>query len=290
MINEKMRFNGIFEELVEKSRVSMPEYIDAVNAIRGQQLKIKTGATFKHYITKEGKSIRGFYCPSHYQGCDYVASKASNVHRHLKACRTIMNYKPPTIKTKAIALSENEIDYNSVLTQASIRALSSKMTKISACDLARYNGSSECIDIEENGRRHTIYGTVGAPIPLLIEFIRQHFFGLSTDWGPTALKKQYKSGEKKGSMFNDPDLKFYYYENDIWNRLDKTEALTYLINKNNKLFDRAFQVMDKYHSHSMFFWYLRIYGKTHPEDCDKFNPNPDNIWLNAQEEKYFNKI
>ena len=289
MVNEKQRVNDLFKLLVDKSKVSMPVYIEQIQDIKGQEFKIKVGANFQYYTTKEGKSVRGFYCPALNHGCDYVASKASNVHRHLKACKTIMNYKPLTEKVKAINIDDFEIEYNNQSIQVFIRALASKMTKISECDLARYNGSSECFDIEENGKRHTIYGTVGAPIPLLIEFIRTHFLITTIAWGPSALVKQYQTGEKNGSLFNDPDLKFYYYNNDLWNKLDKTEALTFLIKKMNKLFDRAFQTMEKYQTHSVFFWYLRIYGKTHPDDRDKFNCNSGPTILNAQEEKYFSR-
>jgi len=284
----KNEFEIIFKSLVEKAKQGEGVYQEVIGDISGEKFKIKTkNNKYEKYTMKNGRLATAFYCPGKYEGCQFVSNKSGNVQRHMKSCKTIIDFEPPQKKTLPINIDEVKFDTDEDIWYNSITNLANKMEKITESDLQRYNGASESWDIVNDfGKRSTIYGTVGAPIPLLCEFFRIHFLSQSIAWGPSKLVRAYNEGLKKGSRFNDPELSLYYYmgPEEKWIKISKTEALGFLISKFKWIFEKAYHEMNNYFPHASYFWHERLYNKKHPKDHDLHILEEDP--LNWQEYRY----
>ena len=292
-LNKNSSLQTLFEDLVNKSQSNISQFHEAINNIPGASFNIKfPNGKFRQYINKQGKSKKGFFCPGQHKGCLIEADKATNIKRHLSKCSYILNAEKPKVKLEKLNISEVKIDEDDNYQQV-ISVLARKMERIS--NNTDYGVSADSWTVKDDkGSIHTHYGCKANSIIILVNWFKTWFLQRSCSWGPTKLMKQYQGPGSKGSFMMDKELKFYYYQNS-WVKLDRTEALDFIVKEFPNVFKDAFKLMDNLFIESVWFWHQKLFNTKHPkqitiESRERMNDILDPYsFMTDQEERYFNK-
>ena len=272
---EEKRFKAIFDRLVNICHTNASMYHEEVINITGSSLNYKTHTgRMGMYITKSGKAKKAFYCPAKFNGCGFSADKATSVKRHLLnkqnecGCQHIINAQEEEKVPHRVKKPINDIqfDCNSDEFIESITILSEKMGRIGRQQENQYDGvGTSWLVVEENGRRHTHYGSKASCILLLVEWFKNTFMPNSGTWGPTALMKRYKNGS--GCRFMDKDIHFYYYDEE-WVKLKRDEALRFLVGQFKDIFIKAYEEgnNDWIGDHARYYWHEILFGFKHKHE------------------------
>lgn len=271
---EQTRFNTLFDNLVKISHTKTSQFQQEVNLIQGSSLNYKSyNGKYGMYETKSGKTTKAFYCPGKFRGCPFSSNKATNIKRHLcskegaPACKYILDtpVKNQVIKMKKIAIDKVKLNLNDEEGRRLLTVLAGKMEKVMRS--STYDGqSTSWQSIDDRGTHHTRYGIATSPIILLVNWFKTWFLKQSAAWGPSKLMRSYDR-ENKGCRFMDKGLCFYYVdEEEKWVKLQREEALRFLVVQFRPTFLKAYECMATFNRESLYYWHEVLFDVKHPTE------------------------